>query len=148
MTTMEPQPASAGYLTIEQIRAVNDERQQDVDVPEWGGKVRVRSLTTGEKQEFEQGMIKIKGKHRDVNLQNLRERLIVKALVHPQMSQADIRWLAEKNSLPVSRVYDVAAALSGLSDDDVEDLVGKSETTQESSSSSSSLSNSDVQSPS
>lgn len=137
MSEAQAPAVNTGYLTIEQIRAVNDHQEVDVPVPEWGGKVRVRSLSTGEKQEFEQGMIKVKGKQRDVNLKNLRERLIVKALVQPRMTQTDIQMLSEKNALPVSRIYDVAAALSGLSDDDVESLVGKSETTQENSSSSS-----------
>lgn len=40
------------FLTREQILAAQDRRFADVDVPEWGGKVRISSLTATQAQLF------------------------------------------------------------------------------------------------
>lgn len=39
-------------LKRDAILAVNDSAVQDVDIPEWGGTVRVRSMTVAERSEF------------------------------------------------------------------------------------------------
>ena len=50
------------------ILAAQDLQTEDVEVPEWGGAVRVRSFTGRERDAFEAGMIRGEGRDRKVDL--------------------------------------------------------------------------------
>ena len=58
------------------ILCANDLQTEDVDVPEWGGAVRVRSFTGRERDAFEASMVRGEGKDRKVDLTNMRARLV------------------------------------------------------------------------
>ena len=58
------------------ILAAQDLQTEDVEVPEWGGAVRVRSLTGRERDAFEASMIRGEGRDRKVDLTNMRARLV------------------------------------------------------------------------
>ena len=57
------------------ILCANDLQTEDVEVPEWGGAVRVRSFTGRERDAFEASMVRGEGKDRKVDLTNMRARL-------------------------------------------------------------------------
>lgn len=115
------------YLTREQIMGADDRNTQDVDVPEWGGTVRLRGMSGLERDEYEAGIIAVgpDGKRR-VDLKNMRARLVAYSIVDEdggRMFQAeDIEALGDKSAAALERVFDVARKLSGLSSDDVEEL--------------------------
>lgn len=118
-------------LTREQILAANDVPTELVPVPEWGegGEVCVRGLTGLQRDRFEASMIAIptgvKGRMR-MNLNNIRARLVAWTVINEVgarvFTDADIAALGEKSAVALSRVYDVAQRLSGLSDADMEEL--------------------------
>jgi hypothetical protein len=58
------------------ILCANDLQTEDVEVPEWGGAVRVRSFTGRERDAFEASMVRGEGKDRKVDLTNMRARLV------------------------------------------------------------------------
>ena len=58
------------------ILCANDLQTEDVEVPEWGGSVRVRSFTGRERDAFEASMVRGEGKARKVDLTNMRARLV------------------------------------------------------------------------
>ena len=70
-----------GLLTKERILAVDDIVTEDVDVPEWGGTVRVRGLSGTERDAFESSMIERRGKKVETNLTNLRAKLVAASVV-------------------------------------------------------------------
>lgn len=115
------------YLTREQIIGADDRRTADVDVPEWGGTVRLRGMSGRERDEYEAGIIAVGPKGaREVNLKNMRARLVAFSCIDDEGSAIftvdDIAALGEKSAAALERVFDVARKLSGLSEDDVEEL--------------------------
>lgn len=137
-------------LTREQILKADDITTERVAVPEWGGEVIVKSLTGRQRDEFEGSMIEQRGKRAVMNTANMRAKLVAWSVVDETgerlFTNADISDLGEHSASAVNRIYAVAAKLSGLSDDDVEEMVGKSEGSRGSSSSSSSQHASDARS--
>ena len=127
-------------LTRDAILAAPDMLTEEVPVPEWGGTVLVRGLTGTERDAFEEEMITGKGKNRDVNLSNFRARLIVKSVVDKGgkrlFTQADMVALGGKSAAAIQRVFQVAMRLSGMSEEDVEELTKNSEPGQSDSSTS------------
>lgn len=64
----------AGLLTREQILKAQDRTYKDVSCPEWGGKVRIQSLSGAERDQFEESILGQKSKDgtREVVTKNLR----------------------------------------------------------------------------
>lgn len=120
-------------LTKEQILRVKDIETRTVNVPEWGGDVMVRGMTGIERDQFEAKILDQSGKKTKVNLQNARARLVSISVVDEEgnrlFTENEIVLLGTKSATALSRVYDVAASLSGISDDDIEELLGNSEAT-------------------
>jgi hypothetical protein len=115
-------------LSREQILGAEDRKSEDVEVPEWGGTVRVRALSGTERDAYEAGIVQIKGDgtHK-LTLANARARLVSLSVVDGEgkrlFTEADIAKLGDKSATALVRVFDVALHLSGLSNDDVEGMV-------------------------
>ena len=125
---------SGNLLTKEQILGAQDIQTEIVEVPEWGGAVIVRGMSGKERDSFEASMIKGKGKSANVNLENLRAKLVSKCVVDEAgkrlFSDDDIPALASKSAAALNRVYEVAQRLSGVTDEDVDELTKNSEAAQ------------------
>jgi len=114
------------YLTREAILGVSDLPTEDVPVPEWGGVVRVRTLTGAERDAFEGSIVEKRGKKMVVKSDNMRARLVALAVVDEDgnrlFTDADVIALGKKSGAALARVFQVAQHLSGLTEDDVEEL--------------------------
>ena len=117
-------------LTKSAILAANDLKTQDVDVPEWGGTVRVRAFTGRERDAFEASMVRGDGKDRKVDLTNMRARLVALSVVDEAgqrvFSDEEVDLLGAKSGSALDRVFAVAQELNGLSGADVEALTKNS----------------------
>ena len=117
-------------LTKSAILAAADLKTEDVDVPEWGGSVRVRSFTGRERDDFEASMVRGDGKDRKVDLTNMRARLVGLTVIDETgqrlFSDDEIDLLGAKAGAALDRVFAVAQKLNGLSSDDVEELTKNS----------------------
>jgi hypothetical protein len=113
------------------ILEVKDIKTETIPVPEWGGEVIVKGLSGTERDSFEAESLQGKGKNQTVNLVNLRARLVARSLVDANgerlFADHDVELLGKKSAQALSRVFDVAQRLSGLSNTDVEDLTKNSE---------------------
>lgn len=113
-------------LTREAILQAVDLLTEDVEVPEWGGIVRVRGLTGAERDRFEGSVVQVKGRKAAMNLHNLRARLVALTAIDEDgerlFSSKDVEALGEKSAAALERVFSAAQRLSGLSDEDVEEL--------------------------
>jgi hypothetical protein len=113
-------------LTRDAILAADDRETVDVDCPEWGGTVRLRSISGRERDAYEQSCIVGKGKSRDVNMRNARAKLIVLCAVDEtggkMFSDSDLAGLGRKNARPIDRLFEAAQKLCGLRDEDVEEM--------------------------
>ena len=121
-------------LTKSAILAANDLKTQDVDVPEWGGAVRVRAFSGRERDAFEASMVRGDGKDRKVDLTNMRARLVALSVVDEAgqrvFTDEEVDLLGAKSGAALDRVFAVAQELNGLSGADVEALAKNSSAAQ------------------
>lgn len=113
-------------LGRDEILAANDIQTEEVKVPEWGGSVLVRGLTALERDRFEASVVTQKGKTVEVKIENARAKLaswtIVDEQGKPLFGPKDIAELGKKSAAAMNRVYNVAARLSGITDEDLEEI--------------------------
>jgi hypothetical protein len=118
------------YLRREDILNAPDILYEAVEVPEWGGTVRIRGLTGSERDEFEASIIQRRGKDIEANLKNIRAKLVSLAAVDEEgnriFTEEDVVALGRKSARVLDRLFSVAQRLSGLSSEDVEDLAKNS----------------------
>jgi hypothetical protein len=117
---------TGGYLSREAILEADDLGFADVDVPEWGGKVRIRALSGTERDKFEAS---IAGNGKRIRLDNVRAKLVQACAVdvegNPLFGTADVVALGRKSAAGLDRVFEACKKLSGLSEEDVDELVGE-----------------------
>jgi hypothetical protein len=113
-------------LTKDAILTANDLVTEDVEVPEWGGAVRVRSISGAERDAFEQAIVTRKGKNVTTNMANIRAKMVALSLVDESgqrlFSDSDVVALGRKSAAALDRVFSVAQRLAGLTDTDVDEL--------------------------
>jgi hypothetical protein len=113
-------------LSRDQILTAHDLDTEDVDCPEWGGTVRIRSLTGEERDRFEASCLIERDGKQSTNLENMRARLVALSVVgedgKPVFTGADVKRLGMKNAAVLDRVFEAARELSGLTKTDVEEL--------------------------
>lgn len=127
-------------LTRDQILAADDLKRETIEVPEWGGEVIVRSLTGAERDAFEDSVVKQRGKSRELNLRNARARLVSLSLIdeagNKLFTDKDVDLLGRKSAAGLDRVFAAAQRLSGLTEQDLDELAKNSESGQSDSSTS------------
>ena len=108
------------------ILAAQDLQTEDVEVPEWGGAVRVRSFTGRERDAFEASMVRGDGKDRKVDLTNMRARLVGLTVIDETgqrlFADEEVDLLGAKSGAALDRVFAIAQKLNGLSGADVEEF--------------------------
>ncbi len=113
-------------LSREQILEADDRKYEVVECPEWGGDVRLRSITGTQRDAYEQSLMQSNGADRKMNLRNARVKLIVLCAVdqggHSLFSTEDLSALGRKNAAPIDRLFDVCRKLAGMSAEDVDKL--------------------------
>jgi hypothetical protein len=114
-------------LSKDEIFSADDRRFEIVKVPEWGGEVRVRSLTGRERDEFESTTYNTKGGKVKENFDNFRARLIAKCVVDEDgklvfTNRAEIAMLGNKSAAALQRIFNKCQELNGLTNEDVEEL--------------------------
>ena len=113
-------------LTKQQIFAISDVQREVVKVPEWGGDVLVQGLTGRERDAYEATIITQRKGETKVNLINARSKLVALSVIDEQgnrlFDDMDVAQLGAKSAVALERVFDVARRLSGMSDEDMEEL--------------------------
>lgn len=106
-------------LSREEILAALDLPMEEVQVPEWGGSVFVRTMTGSERDAFEFWFCKNPGK--DIKA-NVLVRTICDENRKAIFTEADIEGLSAKSAAALDRCYEVATRLSRLMPADIEEL--------------------------
>ncbi len=106
-------------LTRDAILGAQDLPVLSIPIPEWGGEVYIRTMTGGERDQFEAGW-----KRNPTD--DIRARLAVATLCQEDgqllFTAADVPALSAKSSKALDRIFAASTAHSGLTDKDVEDL--------------------------
>ena len=115
------------YLTKAEILAADDAKFAEVDVPEWGGKVRVRTISGTERDQFEEFASQANKGGRKFGVRGFLAALVICDESGKRVFDTkDIEALGNKNQKPLDRVWDVASSLNGLSEAAVEDAAKNS----------------------
>lgn len=124
----------ATVLTRDEILNKDDIQQENVSVPEWDGDVIVRGLNGYDRDRYEESMVERRGKSFSTNLENIRARLVSLCVVDAEgkriFADEDIPALGKKSGAALERVFEVARKLSGLRNEDIEELAGNSNSGQ------------------
>ncbi len=121
-------------LTRDAILQADDLVSEVVEVKEWGGSVKVRTLTGAERDAFEQSIVKQRGKDTQMNLRNIRAKLVALTVVDEEgkrlFADSDVGQLGKKSAAALDKIFEVAQRLNGLRQEDVEELSKNSESDQ------------------
>ncbi|MBT8199581.1 MAG: phage tail assembly chaperone [Acidimicrobiia bacterium] len=115
-------------LTRDQILSAEDRPTSDVDVPEWGGTVRIRSLSGAERARIEsESQQRSDGK--TVRMDGLRELYVSLSAIGEDgerlFTEKDVEELGNKSAAALDRVMDAVIELNALGDG-VDELEGNS----------------------
>lgn len=114
----------------DQIFATDDQQSEIVKVPEWGNvEIKIIGMTGAQRDDFEGSLMVGKGKKATINTRNMRAKLVQKCALDPATDQqifdiADVAKLGQKSGAAIDRLFSVAQRLSGISDNDMEELEG------------------------
>lgn len=118
--------AKAAPLSRDAILSVADVQTETLHVPEWNGTVIVRGMTGSQRDAYEASLMVGRGQNQQINVKNARAKLVVRCLVDENgkqlFSDEDVNALGAKSGAAIKRIFDVAARLSGLSDDDLTEM--------------------------
>lgn len=102
-------------LTRKQILQAQDMKFEDVDVPEWGDKVRVRVMRGADRDSLAAAIHNAAG---EINSSRYQVRLLVRCLVGengvPLFTEEDLDALNEKSTSALDRLFAVADRLNGV----------------------------------
>lgn len=120
-----------GLLSRDQILKAQDLQFEEVDCPEWGGKVRICGLTASARAAFLERTLKLKSEANPDAVDTTIEILLVSlsavdAKGKPLFTPEDLVELGRKKADPISRCAAVAMRLAGLTPRAAEDTVKNS----------------------
>lgn len=102
-------------------------------IPELGGDVILQGMSGTDRDAWEQSLVRGRGKKRDVNLQNVRAKLVVRSLINEDGSRmftdAEAPAVGAIRVDVLNQLFEAAQKLSGVSDEDVDELGKSSEST-------------------
>ena len=110
-------------LNRDQILAAPALRSEDVEIPEWGGVVRVREMTAGEKDAYDMLLV---DDQQQLVMKNYRARLVAATACDEAgvrlFGVGDVEALGNLGASAMDRLFEVAARLNHLTSSDIETL--------------------------
>jgi hypothetical protein len=112
-------------MNAEEILSIDDIETEEVSVPEWKQKVKIRGLTAEEGDAYERAIFEMRGS-KVITRDNVRARLVAMSIVNGDggrvFTDEQAAALGKKSRRAIDRLYAVAARLSGLRKEDIEEL--------------------------
>lgn len=129
MTEQKEMQTTQKFLTAADIIAAADLEPIVIDVPEWGGQVRMLPLSGSQRDSYEASCFKGQGKNVQMNLENVRAKLVGLTVVNENgerlfKSQIEVTQLGKKNAAVLNRLWKKAQEISGLDEEAVKELTG------------------------
>lgn len=117
-------------LTKDEIREREDMTEERVLVPEWKGEVRVCSMTSVQRDAWEQRCVSQGSGTTQQNIRGLKLELVMQTVRTEEgglmFGPEDREWLQEKNAAAIERIFQVATRVCGLAEADIEALAENS----------------------
>jgi hypothetical protein len=110
----------------EDVLDIDDIKTHVVPVPEWKKSVRLKVLSSAERDAFESSTVTTKGGKSKPNLANLRARLVARCMVNADgkriFESGDVARLGNKSSAALDRLFAKCQEINGFSDKDIEEM--------------------------
>lgn len=114
------------YLSRDAILSADDLPTSDVEVPEWGGTVRVRALDGTSRDAYDASLYDLRSDKLKRTPDNMRAKLVALSVVDGEgallFTVDDVIRLGRKSAAALQRVWDEARRLSALSEAEAEEL--------------------------
>ena len=112
-------------LTKEEIQKAKDLPVRDVEVPEWGGIVRMQTLSGAERDSFAD-TVQQRKKGEVIELKGLKVFLLSLAIVGENgerlFSEADLDELNAKSVKVLETLFEIATEMNGIGEEEEEEL--------------------------
>lgn len=119
-------------LTKDEILNSDDRKVEEIAVPEWGGKVYIRTLKGKERDNYEASLSVVNGKV--MNAGNFRARFAVLVLCDEDgkrlFTDSQAMALGDKSAKPIDRIWDAGRKFNSMDDEDIGVLEGNSDSGQ------------------
>jgi len=106
-------------LNKDQILAAEDLPFRDIEIPEWQGAVRVRTMTGSERDAFEASIYDTTGEKPTLNRTDFRAKLLSKVIVDDKgqrlFTDKEITQLGGKSAKAINRLFEAAQEINGMS---------------------------------
>jgi hypothetical protein len=108
-------------LTAEEIWAAKDIEERVVPVPQWGGAVRIRTLSQKQSAELRRKASRINPATKQSELDNeaLEQLLFIEGVIEPKFNMADYGKLQDKSMAAMTTVLKAIMDASGFSSESV-----------------------------
>lgn len=120
---MDAENNNVRILTAQQIWDAKDIEERVVPVPQWGGAVRIRTLTQKQSGDLRKKATRTNmvTKQSEIDNELLEALLFTEGVIEPRFTMADYGKLQEKSMAAVSLVLRNVMDASGLTEDAVKD---------------------------
>lgn len=112
------QGAPLPVLDATDLLAKQTLREEYVDVPEWGARVKVRELSMGSYQAVQEKASNNRG---EVDQGKLSAYLVIAGIVEPDLGDDAYEWVRGQSMRAINRILDRILDLSGLGAGALED---------------------------
>jgi len=107
------QPSELRILTVEEILAAPDIHDEEVDCPEWGGKVVVRGFTKAKQQQLRREAVDDEG---ELDMEKMEMLIFTNGVVEPPLNAEQVELLKEKSAAVIDRILERIMDLSGMTE--------------------------------
>lgn len=117
-------------LSRDQILGADDLEKKEVDVPEWGGSVYVRALSGKQRNQLEMIALRYSDQNDLSALENYNGLIAAWSIVDENgnrlFTDDEVGLLMEKSASALNTIVEEARELSGITEEDVEEIAGNS----------------------
>lgn len=98
-------------LSREAILALDDLPVEILDIPEWGGSVKLRGMSAEERIKW---LDRVQGEDGKVDLEKAQYYAVVFGVLEPEFEEADVEFLKKKSASALDRIAKKWLELSGI----------------------------------
>ena len=118
-------------LTKDQILGADDIVTKEINVPQWGGSVKIRTMTASDRDRFEQQVFS--GNTKSERRDNIRALMLSICIVDESgnrvFGEKDVKALGGKSAAAVDAIFSEIQKMNALSDADIDEAAKNSEGT-------------------
>lgn len=110
--------ASLPIISVDDLLQKQTLREEYIDVPEWGARIKVREMSMGTYQEVQEKATDSRGL---IDENKLQAYLVIAGIVEPELGDDAYEWVRGQSMRAINRILERVMALSGIGGSAIED---------------------------